>query len=161
VEELQQLTDRITKGVRRFSRDLRPSILDDLGLVPTLESLAVDLAEEDGIEANLSVLGTSKRLSPEVELTLFRIAQEALNNARRHARASHVEVTVAFADGSVEMSIRDDGQGFTTPARSGDLAHSGKLGLIGMNERARLLGGTLTVWSQPGRGTRAVVSVPL
>ena len=160
IEELQRITDSVTKGVRRFSRDLRPSILDDLGLLPTLESLIGDLAQEESMESSLEVTGEPRRLSAEAELTLFRIAQEALTNVRKHARASKVAVMLQFSDGDVEMIIEDDGQGFTPPARSGDLASTGKLGLMGMQERARLLEGTLTVHAQPGQGTRVVANVP-
>jgi len=160
IEELRKMADSVTKGVRRFSRDLRPSILDDLGLLPTLESLISDLAEQESLESSLEVTGDPRRLAAEAELTLFRIAQEALNNVRKHARAGRVALKVHFSDSNVEMTIEDNGQGFTPPARSGDLASMGKLGLMGMQERARLLEGTLAVQSQPGQGTRVVANVP-
>lgn len=161
IAELRRLMDDVIKNVRRFSRDLRPSILDDLGLLPTLESLANELTERDGIPTDLQVQGKRRRLPPETELTLFRIAQEALNNVRRHAQAQRATVTVAFGDNTVQITIQDDGQGFSPPARSGDLAAAGKLGLMGMHERARLLRGTLDVQSQPGQGTCVIVTVPV
>ncbi len=160
LQELQELTGNVIQGVRRFSQDLRPSTLDDLGLVPTLEGLTTDLIQRDGIQAALQVLGDKRRLSPEGELALFRIAQEAFNNVKRHAQATRVLTTVVFTDDAVRMTIKDDGKGFKAPAHTGDLAASGKLGLIGMYERARLLGGTLVVQSEPGRGTAVVVSIP-
>lgn len=94
-------------------------------------------------------------------MLLFRMAQEALNNVRRHAQASKVVTTVEFADGRVRLTISDNGRGFELPARMSDLAAAGKLGLMGMHERARLLGGTLVIQSEPGRGTTVVVNVPI
>jgi len=184
LEEFQELIDDILRGVRRFSRDLRPSVLDDLGLLPALEGLTANLMEGDGIEAELKVCGDRRRLSPEAELVLFRIVQEALNNVRRHSQASRVVTTVEFGEGrarpelvlskacpepcrrvegqgrKVRITVDDNGRGFELPGRAGDLATAGKLGLIGMRERARLLDGTLTVRSEPGQGTTVTVDVP-
>ncbi|MBN1179836.1 MAG: GAF domain-containing sensor histidine kinase [Anaerolineae bacterium] len=158
LHELQQMTREMVQSVRRFSRDLRPSILDHLGLIPALESLLNDVAEQDDLRAELNVVGERRRLSPQAELLLFRITQEALSNARKHAQATHVSVTVAFSKQSVQVTVEDNGKGFEPPALTGDLASSGKLGLIGMAERVRLLEGTLEVQSQPGHGTRVVVN---
>jgi signal transduction histidine kinase len=160
MRKLQELTDDVMQSVRRFSQDLRPSILDDLGLVPALEGLTADLTQRDGVQAKLQVLGVKRRLLPEGELTLFRIAQEAFNNVKRHAQATNVLTTIEFTEGAVQMTIQDDGRGFRSPTHTADLAASGKLGLIGMYERARLLGGTLTVQSEPGQGTRVIVNIP-
>jgi two-component system sensor histidine kinase DegS len=160
VEELQTQTDAVLKSVRRFSQDLRPSILDDLGLVPTLEGLANALTQQEGIQTELRVVSAKRRLAPESELTLFRIGQEACSNVKRHARATRVWMTIEFTDSAVHLTIQDNGIGFTAPDHAGDLAVSGKLGLIGMYERARLLGGTLAVTSEPGQGTVVTVSIP-
>jgi len=161
LEEFQELIDSILRGVRRFSRDLRPSVLDDLGLLPALEWLTANLTIEDGIKTELRVYGDKRRLPPEAELALFRIVQEALNNARRHAQASRVVTVVEFGEGRVRIKVEDNGQGFEMPGRTGDLAIAGKLGLIGMHERAHLLDGTLTVRSEPGQGTIVTVDVPV
>jgi PAS domain S-box-containing protein len=160
LEELREQSDRILEGVRRFSRDLRPPVLDDLGLLPAVKWLATALEEQHGIAANIRVLGEQHRLPDEAELALFRIAQEALNNVRKHSGASAVEVTVDFRDGGITMIVADNGSGFEPPRSTSDLAASGKLGIIGMQERIRLLGGTLAVHSEPGAGTRVVVAVP-
>lgn len=160
IEELEALTDNVIRGVRRFSQDLRPSTLDDLGLLPTLEELTTDMTEQDGIPVERQVMGEKRRLSPEVELTLFRIAQEALNNIRKHAQATQVALTVQFSDNAIQVTIQDNGKGFTPPALAGDLAALGKLGLMGMYERARLLGGTLVMQSKPGQGATVIVNVP-
>ncbi|MGA9348188.1 MAG: GAF domain-containing protein [Anaerolineae bacterium] len=161
LEEFQELIDSILRGVRRFSRDLRPSVLDDLGLLPALEWLTANLMEERGIKTELKVYGDRRRLPPEAELALFRIVQEALNNVRKHSQASQVVTVVEFGNGSVRITMNDNGQGFELPGRTGDLATTGKLGLIGMHERARLLNGTLTVHSEPGKGTTITVDAPV
>jgi two-component system sensor histidine kinase DegS len=161
LEEFQELIDSILRGVRRFSRDLRPSVLDDLGLLPALEWLTANLMGEDGIKTELRVYGDRRRLPPEAELALFRIVQEALNNVRKHSQALQVVMVVEFDEGRVRIMVEDDGQGFELPGRTGDLATTGKLGLIGMHERAHLLGGTLTVRSEPGKGTTVTVDVPV
>jgi len=160
LEELHELIDGILRDVRRFSRDLRPSVLDDLGLLPALEGLMADV-KEARVETELKVYGDRRRLPPEVELVLFRIVQEALSNVRRHSQASQVATVVEFGEGGVRITVDDNGQGFELPDRTGDLATAGKLGLIGMHERAQLLGGTLAVHSEPGKGTTVTVDVPV
>ena len=159
LEELHELIEGMLQGVRRFSRDLRPSVLDDLGLLPALEGLVTETKEED-IESELKIIGARRRLPPEVELVLFRIVQEALSNVRKHALASQVVTTVAFGEGRVRITVEDDGQGFELPGRTGDLVVTGKLGLAGMHERAQLLGGTLVVQPGLGEGTSVIVDVP-
>jgi len=162
LESLQELIGNTLGGVRRFVQDLRPPTLDYLGLVAALGGLTSDLVEKDGIEAELKVAGEVRRLMPEeAELVLFRIAQEALNNARWHSNASRVVVQVEFCPGRVRMVIDDNGCGFNAPERIGDLVSTGRLGLIGMYERARTLGGTLTIQSELGRGTVVIVDVPV
>jgi two-component system sensor histidine kinase DegS len=161
LEEFQELIDSILQGVRRFSRDLRPSVLDDLGLLPALEWLTANLTDEDGIETELKVYGDRRRLPPEAELALFRIVQEALSNVRRHSQASRVVTVVEFGEGRVRITVKDNGQGGELPGATSDLASTGKLGLIGMHERARLLDGTLTVRSEPGKGTTVTVDAPV
>jgi signal transduction histidine kinase len=161
IQDLQVATGDIVKRVRRFSQDLRPSILDDLGLLPTLEELTAQLNRQDGLHAEFWVRGEERRFSSEVELTLFRIAQEALNNVRRHAKATKVVTVVELTDSAVKMSVQDNGTGFKVPVLTEHPATASKLGLIGMHERARLLGGLLLVDSAPGRGTKVTVDVPL
>lgn len=161
LEQTRQLTDEILEGVRRFSQDLRPPTLDDLGLLPTLEGLVADLKAQEGIDVQLKVVGSQRRLPPEAELVLFRIVQEALNNVRRHAQASKVVTTVEFADGRVRLTVSDNGRGFELPSRMSDLAAAGKLGLMGMHERARLLGGVLTIESEVGKGTTVIADLPI
>jgi len=160
LEKLHEMADSALEGVRRFSQDLRPSILDDLGLVPALEWLIADLEKGYGMTTKVSVTGSRRRLAPEIELTVFRIAQEILSNVRRHSRASAVEMTLDFGADALTLIISDNGRGFNMPPRISDLAMSGKLGLIGMRERARLIGGTLIVQAEPGAGTTTTLRVP-
>ena len=160
LEGLRDLTTDALQSVRRYSRDLRPPVLDDLGFVPAIRGLTRNLVEA-GVATELQVSGSPYRLSPEEELVLFRIAQESLNNVRRHADASRAKVLVSFDHDSVQMVIEDDGQGFDAPHKFVDLMASGRLGLIGMNERARILGGTLRIESERGKGTRVVVDAPV
>jgi len=160
LKDLQAQLNRGVEGVHRFSQALRLSVLDDLGLIPALRSLAKSLQESDGIGTDLKVLGGERRFSPEVELLLFRIVQEALNNIRRHAQASEAQVVMEFAEDRIKVTISDNGRGFELSGRVGDLPRSGKLGLAGMRERAQLLGGTLEVQSTPGKGTTLIVEVP-
>jgi PAS domain S-box-containing protein len=160
VEELREQSDMILEGVRRFSRDLRPPVLADLGVLPALKWLATALEEQHHIAANIRVLGEQHRFPDDTELALFRIAQEALSNVTKHSDASAVELTVDFRDAGITMTIADNGKGFELAQSTSDLTASGKLGIIGMQERARLLGGTLAIHSEPGAGTSVVVTVP-
>ncbi len=159
VRGLKKQIEKAVQEMRRFSHDLRPSVLDDLGLLPALELLLADDLETNGINTAFRVIGVVRRLRPEVEIMLFRIAQEAVRNIWRHAQASEAELSVEFFDGTLRMSIRDNGKGFELPHRPGDLASLGKLGLVGMHERAKLLGGTLTLKSEPNGGTQVCVDI--
>jgi len=160
LEELREQSDRILEGVRRFSRDLRPPVLDDLGLLPALKWLATALEEQHGMAVTIRVVGEQHRLPDGMELAMFRIAQEALNNVWKHSEASAVELTVDFTGGGIHLVVADNGKGFELPQSTSDLAASGKLGIIGMQERVRLLGGTLTVHSELDQGTSVEVAVP-
>ena len=161
LEELRQQAEGILDRVHRFSQDLRPSVLDDLGLIPALEWLASDLTNHFEVAIALEVLGSVHRFSPELELILFRIAQEALRNVWKHAEASKAWVTVELGDDKAVLTVKDNGRGFELPERIEDLAVAGKLGLAGMQERAQLIGGRLTLQSEPGKGTTVIVEVPI
>jgi two-component system sensor histidine kinase DegS len=156
----EQIRDTIQE-VRRFSRDLRPSILDDLGLLPALEWVTQDLKNTYLIEVSLKVLGNERRLFPETELLLFRIVQEALRNVAKHAEATRAEVEVKFDEDKITVTISDDGKGFEPPESLEALPSTGKLGLAGMQERVQLLGGRLKLESEPGKGTKIFVEAPV
>jgi PAS domain S-box-containing protein len=160
LEKLHEMSDSALEGVRRFSQDLRPSILDDLGLIPALEWLITDLEKSHQITTKVNITGKKRRLAPEGELTVFRIAQEVLSNIRRHSQASAVEMNLDYGADALTLIINDNGIGFKMPERTSDLALSGKIGIIGMRERARLIGGTLIVQSEPGMGTTVTLRLP-
>jgi PAS domain S-box-containing protein len=159
LEELWQQCNNIMQGVRRLSQDLRPAALDRLGLLPALHMLANDTSQYSGIPINLRVLGTERRLGEEVELVLFRIVQEALRNIWRHSEATNAEVTIEFTNYKIKITISDNGKGFDLPASVSDFAKEGKLGLAGMEERARLVGAVLTANSKIGQGTKIAIEM--
>lgn len=160
LEELWHQTDSILKGVRRLSQDLRPAALDRLGLLPALEWLASDVSEHSGITTEVKVIGEERRLPEEVAIALFRITQEALRNVWRHSGATSAQVCIEFTDKMIRIVINDNGTGFRVPKQIGDMARDGKLGLTGMQERAQLIGGTLTVHSSIDKGTVVNVEIP-
>ena len=145
--------------LRNFARALRPPALEDLGLVSALRRVLAELAERHDIEVLLEVPQAERRLAPEIELALFRIAQEALRNVEHHAQASLVRVTITFDRSEARLEVTDDGIGFIAhPAQ--DFAAAGRLGLLGMRERAEGLGGSLDLRSAPQRGTLISATIP-
>lgn len=159
VRGLREHANEAVDSARRFCADLRPAVLDDLGLAAGVQWLIRDVGERTGIEASLQVSGEERRLERETELVAFRITQEALRNVEKHARAKHLRAKLQFARDGVSMQVQDDGVGFTLPPM--DRISSGEhLGLTGMRERARLVGGTVTVRTRPARGTTVSLFVP-
>ena len=152
----REVATQVVGELRQISRGLRPPSLDDLGLTAAMRKLVADFQARTGVTAGYRVEGRARRLPPDIELGLFRIGQEALNNVSRHAAAERVSVRARFSADEVRLTITDDGSGFT-PGRAAETS----LGLAGMSERAALLGGRLEVASSPGRGTtvRAVIPV--
>lgn len=161
LQDIRQRLGITLQGIRRFSQDLRPSIIDDLGLLPAVKWLVKQKSEDSGVDIALKITGKEQRLLPEVELILFRIVQEALNNVGKHAQASTAEVVIEFTETEVTATIGDNGKGFQLPQTVGDLSHTGKLGLVGMQERVSLINGSLTIQSQRQHGTVVIVSVPI
>ncbi|MEO6143771.1 MAG: sensor histidine kinase [Dermatophilaceae bacterium] len=145
LEAVDAALQRCIDGIRRFCRALRPSVLDDLGLVPALDWLLSDMGGRAGICMALEVEGDRLRLTPEQELVIFRVAQEALHNVERHAHASRVVVRLAYDPGRLCLEVVDDGCGFD-PVQ----VREGSLGLAGMQERASLIGAAFNVSSRPG-----------
>ncbi len=148
VSSIREDVDAALVSVRRFSHNLRPSVLDDLGLMAALEQLA----ERSSPQARLEVAGTERRLPGGVELTLFRMVQEALSNVGKHAQASSVTVRLEFKTAQTHVWVLDNGVGFD-PSRLSELLLEGHLGLLGLRERVELLGGALEIISEPGAGT--------
>jgi signal transduction histidine kinase len=150
VEELRDLTGSALDAVRRMAMDLRPASLDDLGLVPALRAYVEKYSQDWPVVATLTVKGIKRRLPRDLELVLYRVAQEALANVAKHARAGRAEVTLSRHRNEVSLVISDDGIGIQ-PTR-GPGGGSG-LGLFGMSERLALVNGVLGVKSAPGKGT--------
>jgi two-component system sensor histidine kinase UhpB len=158
--ELRTMTAEAIEDVRRVIRDLRPIYLEDLGLAPALEMLTQAISQPDSLAATFTVEGNPQRLTPEAEMAVYRIAQETLNNVVKHARAKHVQVKLKYAT-ELQLSISDDGIGFAMPDRGEALTELGHFGLIGLRERAELIGAKLIIQSAPSRGTTIDLHLPL
>ena len=156
--DLRVLTAEALEGVRRMALELRPTMLDDLGLVAALEAFARQFSHRTGIPVDVRVPRRPDRLPPEVELVAFRVIQEALSNVARHSQASRAEVSLVAGPGSLVVSVTDDGRGFDLTTALDSRERS--LGLFGMHERAGLVGGRLSLDSAPGRGTRVRLEIP-
>ena len=154
LDEALAVVDRAIQQIRSLSLDLRPSLLDDLGLVPALRWYLDRQSQLAGFAVRLTANEqTCQGAPPEVETTCYRIVQEALTNAARHAQATRIDVTLACADGHWELVVHDDGVGFDIAAARRRAASGASLGLLSMEERATLAGGTLDITSKPGDGT--------
>ena len=157
LKELETLAEQTIENLRRLTRALRPIYLEDLGLVTALEMLARETSQTNHLEIDFQKQGQELRLPHEVELALYRIAQEALNNVVHHAQTQHAALQINFADKEIKLEISDEGVGFETPKSPTDFAPSGHFGLLGMRERADLIEARLEVQSEAGRGTRLSV----
>jgi len=156
----QEQLKGVLQDVRQLSRDLRPSILDDLGLLAAVEWLVGQLKTEHKLEARLLITGEKRRFSPDIEVALFRIIQEALRNITKHAQATKAQVIVDFQKTETRIAVSDDGNGFKMPANLGELSRLGKLGIDGMQTRVRLIGGKLNVHSSEDSGTIITITIP-
>ena len=152
-EEILDMLLHTIDDVRRLSRDLRPSILDNVGLLPSLRWLAESLSNQSGIRIDIKVNGKEHSLPQEFEIIMFRIAQDALNNVVRHSGATTAAVTLDFVTSNFKLTVADDGRGFSPPDNLSDFAVKGRLGLQRMEQQARLLDGTFKASSRPGKGT--------
>ncbi len=154
------LATRALEETHQLILDLRPIVLDDLGMIPAMRSYAEEHLVPRGVEVQVTQRGTARRLPPVLEITLFRIVQEAINNIANHAAAQHASIAIEFRDSAVRVSVEDDGRGFdgTTVFNAGNGGHG--FGLLGMKERATLAESELDIDSQPGRGTRITITMP-
>ncbi len=159
IAHTQRLVESSVDAVHRFARDLRPTVLDDLGLIPALHAFCRGLAERKKFKIELTAFGGVEALASDKRTVLFRVAQEALNNVARHARATQVVVTIAKIPGAVRMEINDNGKSF--PVQKVLQAKTNRrLGLVGMRERVEMVGGCLTIESTPGQGTIVRAEIP-
>jgi signal transduction histidine kinase len=162
IARTQKLVERSVSIVHRFARELRPTVLDDVGLVPALHSFMKDFSKQTGIRMQFTTFTFAriKQLDNDQRTVLYRVAQEALNNAARHARASQAGVKIWKLDGKICMEIKDNGKGFA--AERVLLAKKNKrLGLLGMRERVEMVNGNFTIKSRPGKGTTILAQIPL
>jgi signal transduction histidine kinase len=159
IARTQQLVEHSVRIVHRFARELRPTVLDDLGLIPALHTFMKGFKTETGIHVGLSVFAAVEQVNEDKRTVLYRVVQEALTNVARHSHASRAEVKIQKLSDAVCMEIQDNGRGFKTQRvlRAKDQK---RLGLLGMRERVEMVGGTFTIKSIPGKGTTVHAEIP-
>ena len=150
--ETKRLSSQAMEELLALARQLRPAVLDDHGLLAALHSQVQDFADQTRVQAVFQSGGALPKLAPEQQLVIYRVTQESLSNIAQHAQAQNVDVELSFI-GQTVLRISDDGRGFKT-------GRDGGLGLSGMRERALLVGGQLSIWSEPDRGTRVELTFP-
>ena len=158
IEEVESLLEQIEQQLRNFSHELRPTVLDDYGLLPALQTLAERFSKRFGLPVTVDGK-VAPRLAKTVEAAMYRVAQEALNNVARHAKASRVIIRIWRSPGEFHCRIRDDGVGFDPALLSRGSRNA--LGLLGIRERLNVLGGTLQIESAPQQGTELKILVPV
>jgi len=152
--ELEALTEQTIENLRRTIRALRPIYLEDLGLVAALEMLSNEAGQNSHLQVELHISGHERRLAADVELALYRMVQEALNNAIRHAHAAQISIEIIFSAQDVNIQVSDNGIGFNVPKSPTEFAPGGHFGLVGLYERAQLIGARLEIKSTPGNSTQ-------
>jgi signal transduction histidine kinase len=163
-EELLSARNNVEATVDRLrilATELRPSMLDDLGLVVSIRKLVNDLSQTQKINTHFDLVGKERRLPVDVEVGLFRITQEALRNVERHAKPTDVAVTLTFSRKEAELTVKDNGRGFNVPESFEELSSDRHLGILGMIEHAEQLGGRLHIDSGTGKGTTVTITIPL
>jgi two-component system, NarL family, sensor histidine kinase DegS len=157
---MQQMLEQSVNVVHKFARELRPTALDDIGLIPALHSFMKRFTEETGIRATLSAFAAVEKVKGDKGTVFYRVAQEALTNVARHAHASRVDVSIEKLAGAVCMKIKDDGQGLPMDGVR-DGKNNKRLGMLGMRERLEMVGGEFAVESVTGHGTTIKAQIPL
>jgi len=160
IASTQRLVARSVDIVHRFARELRPAVLDDLGVIPALHSFMKNFTTRTGVRTRLTAFAALEQLDTARRTVLFRVAQEALTNVARHAQASQVEVSIQKFHSAARMEIKDDGRSFQVE-RILHTRGNKRLGLLGMRERVEMVGGSFSVESTPGKGTTVRVDIPL
>ena len=159
ITSTQRLVEKSVDIVHRFARELRPTMLDDLGLIPALKSFMKVFMEDTGLRVGFKAFAGIEQWNGTIRTVLYRVAQEALTNVARHAKASRVEVSILGPNGIISMKIKDNGKGFDVDGASSAQNHN-RLGLLGMRERVEMIGGTFCVESAPGKPTTIHVEIP-
>jgi signal transduction histidine kinase len=158
--ELETLTEQTIENLRRTIRALRPIYLEDLGLVAALEMLSNEAGQNTNLKIEFHKSGPEKRLAAEVELALYRMVQESLNNTLRHAQATQASIKLEFTVQAINIRINDNGVGFEVPKSPAEFVPNGHFGLVGLYERAQLIGAMLEITSAPGKGTQLSICLP-
>ncbi|MBI2288617.1 MAG: sensor histidine kinase [Chloroflexi bacterium] len=162
LKEAQAISISILDDIHKLIYELRPSMLDDLGLVPAVRWLADVNLVAAGIKVSVSIIGKERRLSPQLETTLFRIIKEAISNITRHAHARNASLSLHFQKHTITAHIQNDGRGFDVEEAINSKDRPRGLGLLGMKERVELMSGTLDIRSHPGkRGTEITIEIPI
>jgi signal transduction histidine kinase len=159
IARTQKLVEKSVNIVHQFARELRPAVLDDLGLIPALHSSLQNFTERTGVRTHLIAFAEVEQLDSARRTVLFRVAQESLTNVSRHAKASRVDVSIKKLHSGARMEIKDDGRSFEVE-RKLRTTGSKRLGLLGMRERVEMVGGAFCVESAPGHGTTVRVDIP-
>jgi len=159
ISKAQRLVEKSVDIVHRFARELRPALLDDLGLIPAVHSHLKEFAAETGLRVNLTAFKGDEELTADKRTALYRVSQEAPTNVARHAQAGRVDVTIRKLAGGILMQIKDDGKSYDVE-KMWQTRKSQRLGMLGMRERVEMVGGTFTVESAPGEGTTVNALVP-
>ncbi|MHB8579281.1 MAG: PAS domain-containing sensor histidine kinase [Ignavibacteriaceae bacterium] len=160
-KDISKLVDNAITEVKDMSYQLKPRILDDFGLVPSLNTLCNEVSKKSGISGSFKSFKQNDRLNPEIEIVLFRIAQEGLNNIVKHSHANEFSVQLVRHPGFIRLMIEDDGLGFDMNNISSDFSKQKCMGLININERALSINGKVIIDSQKGAGTEIIVEIPL
>lgn len=159
--DVRELVERTLQDVRALAHALRPSMLDDLGLIPTLRGLARTFQKRTGLDVRVDLEETDERFDPDVETLVYRVAQEALTNAAKYADASRVQLTLDHEPSQLNLRVADDGRGFDAAAVLSATVDERGFGLRGMRDRVHLFGGRFQVTSSAGRGTTVQVELPI
>jgi signal transduction histidine kinase len=159
IRRTQRLVEKSVNAVHRFARELRPAVLDDLGLIPALQAYSENLAARRKLQIRITAFGGVEALGESKRTVLFRVAQEALTNVARHAQATLVELSISRVPGGIRMEITDNGKSFAVEKTLTGTGRN-RLGLVGMRERMEMVGGSLVLHSRPGDGTTVRADIP-
>jgi signal transduction histidine kinase len=160
ISRARRLVANSATAVHRFARNLRPAVLDDLGLIPALNAYNKQISKKRKIKILLKEFGQVEALESAKQIVLYRVAQEALTNVVRHAKATEVRMSIRRVRDSIQMEIKDDGKSFDVK-KTLFARNNRRLGLVGMKERIEMVGGNLTIASAPGKGTTLLTQIPL
>lgn len=161
LKELKEIVRGSLKELRKIIFDLRPSALDDLGLEAVVRRSCSEFQEDTGVHTDFRIFGDRMRMDPSIEVTLFRIIQEALSNIKKHANANNAVIKLEIGGGLVNLVIADDGSGFDLNARTAGSEMQDHFGLLSIKERTELLNGTIHIETAPGAGTKIFITIPV